>query len=229
MRKNGKVIYCDQTPRNLFYIEEILKLYPKAKLINMLRDPRDVLLSQKNRWRRRYLGDDSPLIESVRAWVNYHPITMSMLWRSSIRTALRHADNPRVISVRFEDFIQHPEHTVRKICDFLGLPFTEDMLLVPNVGSSIEQDQPTKTEINKNAVGRWKKGGLTTTEVFLCQKITGQEMAAVNYLQVPARPKALQLIVSILSLITYSLISVILNAPRIKNLKAAFMRRAVIR
>src|SRR5215210_2934653 len=45
-KKNGKTVPCDQTPRNVFYIGEILALYPEARVINMVRDPRDVLLSQ---------------------------------------------------------------------------------------------------------------------------------------------------------------------------------------
>ena len=62
---NGKTIPCDQTPRNVFYIDEILKFYPQAKIINMIRDPRDVLLSQKRKWKRRFLGGtDLPIKES---------------------------------------------------------------------------------------------------------------------------------------------------------------------
>ena len=55
-RLNKKSIPCDQTPRNIFYIKEILELYPTSKIINMVRDPRDVLLSQKLKWRRRLIG-----------------------------------------------------------------------------------------------------------------------------------------------------------------------------
>ena len=47
--ENGKTFPCDQTPRNVFYIKDILELYPEARIINMIRDPRDVLLSQKRK------------------------------------------------------------------------------------------------------------------------------------------------------------------------------------
>ena len=52
--QNGNSIPCDQTPRNVFYIDEILKSYPQVKIINMIRDPRDVLLSKKRKWKRRF-------------------------------------------------------------------------------------------------------------------------------------------------------------------------------
>ena len=44
----------------------------------MIRDPRDVMLSQKNKWKRRFLGAKQiPLREVVRSYVNYNPILIS--------------------------------------------------------------------------------------------------------------------------------------------------------
>ena len=40
-----------------YHLEEILQFFPNAKVINLVRDQRDVLLSQKNKWKRR--GDHS--------------------------------------------------------------------------------------------------------------------------------------------------------------------------
>ena len=74
-KKNSSSISCEQTPKNLYYLEEILDFFPEAKVINLVRDQRDVLLSQKNKWKRRFLGAKSiPLIEAIRSFVNYHPI-----------------------------------------------------------------------------------------------------------------------------------------------------------
>ena len=71
---HGKLIPCEQTPRYLFFVQEILDVLPDAVVINIVRDPRDVLLSQKNKWRRRFLGARNiPLTEAIRAWANlYH-------------------------------------------------------------------------------------------------------------------------------------------------------------
>ena len=54
--ENKSTISCDQTPKNVYYLNEILAFFPQAKVINMVRDQRDVLLSQKNKWKRRFLG-----------------------------------------------------------------------------------------------------------------------------------------------------------------------------
>lgn len=43
--RNNCKIACENTPRNVFYIGEILDTFPNAKIINMVRDPRDILLT----------------------------------------------------------------------------------------------------------------------------------------------------------------------------------------
>nr|MCR5854169.1 sulfotransferase [Thermodesulfobacteriota bacterium] len=83
-KKNKKEIPCEQTPRNLYYLKEIFENVPEAKVIYMLRDPRAVLLSQKNKWKMKFLGHKNmPLKEALRSWINYHPYTISKLWNSA--------------------------------------------------------------------------------------------------------------------------------------------------
>ena len=84
-RRRGGEVACDQTPRNVFYIRDILDAFPEARIINMVRDPRAVLLSQKNKWRRRSLGESAlPRSEVVRSWSNYHPIVTARIWRGAV-------------------------------------------------------------------------------------------------------------------------------------------------
>lgn len=46
----------------------------------MVRDPRDVLLSQKYKWKIRFLGANNiPYREVLRCWANYHPIAIAKL------------------------------------------------------------------------------------------------------------------------------------------------------
>ncbi|MCG9129982.1 sulfotransferase, partial [Candidatus Poribacteria bacterium] len=153
---NDKSIPCDQTPRNVFYIDEILKVYPQAKIINMIRDPRDVLLSQKRKWQRRFLGGtDLPLIESLRDWINYHPLTISRIWHTAVNTADRFSKCDKVYTVYFEQLLSSPEKTVADLCRFVDIEYTPCMLQVPQVGSSVDSDKPTTTGINPNRAGNW--------------------------------------------------------------------------
>src|SRR5579884_4298471 len=107
-RQHGAVIPCEQTPRNVYYIAEILRLFPAARVLNVVRDPRDVLLSQKNWWRRRLRGSQTPWPVVARQWIDYHPLTTSLLWRGGVRAADRVATSERVHTVRFEDLVADP-------------------------------------------------------------------------------------------------------------------------
>lgn len=179
----GKTTACDQTPRNIFYIHELLTYYPNAFIVHIIRDPRDVLLSQKNRWRRRgFAKKRIPLKESMRYWVNYHPISISLLWKSGIKAWEKHKNHSRVHSVHFENLIEHPDETIRQVCQFLGLVYAPVMLEVPQVGSSHGKDQPDRLGINKEIAGRWQRASrIDSVDLSICQKITEKHMLEFGY------------------------------------------------
>src|SRR4030065_1853768 len=138
--KMGKSVPCEQTPRNVFYIGEILESLPDARFINLVRDPRAVLLSQKNKWKLRFQGmKDVPLREAIRSKMNYHPITISKLWNSSVGAADRFEGHPNVYSLRFEDLLLEPEEKIHEVCRFLAVEFYPEMLEISYWGSSREK------------------------------------------------------------------------------------------
>ena len=146
--QNNSSISCNQTPRDVSYINEILENFPDAKIINMMRDPRDILLSQKNKWKRRYLGASSiPFREAVRSYFNYHPITISKIWNTSVSAALSKNSN-NIISIQFENLVENSEKEIKKLCLFLGIHFSEDLLQVPNIGSSTNADKSNVLGLN---------------------------------------------------------------------------------
>ena len=224
--RNDKTVPCDQTPRNVLYAKEILELYPGARVVNMVRDPRDVLLSQKRKWKRRFLGAKGiPLREALRSWVNYHPITISKLWNASVSAATGVAGEDRVRSLRFEDLLADPDRTVREICDFVGVPFNAGMLAVPQVGSSSGRDHPGQAGVDPDKAGNWRRGGLSLTEVFLCQRVTGRLMKSHGYAPVPVAPSPVRTIWSILSLPVKLALALLLNLGRVRNIRETIKRR----
>lgn len=225
-KRNGKLIVCLQTPRNIYFVKEILALYPKAYIVNMIRDPRDVLLSQKRRWMGRLSGSRKiPLFHIIRTWADYHPITISLLWRSGIRAGDLFADSPRVFQVRFEDLVNAPEEMTKRICDFCGLKFQPDMLKVPQVGSSNRTDKPDQMGIDSSVPGRWKQGGLTATEIFISQRMTRDGMVLHGYINEPVSPNPATLLLSGVTWIGKSALVLLFNKHRVKNLFSAIKKR----
>lgn len=224
--KQGKTAACLQTPRNVYYLREILNLYPKAFAVNMIRDPRDVMLSQKKRWMGRLSGRRKiPFFHIVRTWADYHPITISLLWRSGIRAGDLFATSPRVIQVRFEDLLNAPEKTVQDICAFCALVYQAEMLSVPQVGSSNRIDRPDWVGIDSSVAGRWREGGLSSTELFISQKMTRQGMERHGYLTQSIVPNPLTLLLSGITWVGKSALVLLFNRHRVKNLGAAVKKR----
>lgn len=222
---NGKVVGCDQTPRNLYYLTELLALYPGARAVIMVRDARDVMLSQKNKWKRRRMsGGRHNRISAVRSWANFHPYTMSILWRGGVRVGDRYSNDPRVVTVRFEDLAADPEGQVRRLCTGLGLDFAPAMLAVPKVGSSAEEDRPDELGIDASAIGRWR-AKLTPTEVWTCQKVAGPELAAHGYELADVDPSMATVATSSVSFAAKSVLAVTLNLGRSRSIIESAKRR----
>lgn len=177
---NEKKIVCDQTPRNLFYIAELRKYYKNCSIVNMQRDPRAVLFSQKKKWKRRFLGGakNIPLSESLRAWVNYHPITISKLWNASIASAQKQDEN--IFSVKYENLVENPSGTIKQLCNNLKIEFNPSMLDVPVVGSSDSKDSTSKIGIARSSTEKWNSG-INKAELYICQRICRDNMSRLGY------------------------------------------------
>lgn len=162
----------DQTPRNVFFVDKILEVFPNAKIIHMVRDPRAVLFSQRNRWKKKWLGASSiPLRNVLRVLSNYHPYTLSKLWRKSAQIAQAHQNNTRYKVVIFEHLVVEPEHEVKEICKFLNLEFNNSMLSVPQIGSSNKKHEEKVMGISADVVDTWKTR-LPRGDIYISEKLT---------------------------------------------------------
>lgn len=185
--EHDKSIISEQTPRNIFYAHLLLEYYPDAYVIQLVRDPRAVLASQKGRWRRKWLGGkNTPWAETIRVWANYHPITMCKLWRKSVQAGLPLASHPRFMGLRFEDLVSSPQSYIEKICGFLGIEYQPGMENVPQIGSSSRNNIENRRGISADVLQAWKNN-LTTGEIAFCEKITADMMSKYEYQPVTSR------------------------------------------
>jgi hypothetical protein len=219
---------CDQTPRNILYIEDILTHISDAKIICMVRDPRAVLLSQKGKWKRKFLGANKiPYRESVRSFFNYHPYTITRLWVAAVKQALKWRNNPNVLLLRFEDLVDAPEENIQRVCSFLNIAFEPSMLQIPHVGSSNKLDSKDNlVGISATAKDTWKNGCLSSAEKYICQRTAGAYMSSLGYETITFNRKpSLTLISQAIIFPFKTIISLLLNLKRVKNLKQAVLKR----
>lgn len=176
MEVAGKARWGNNAPRDIFNVDEILAFYPQAKFVVCVRDPRDFLLSYKGKW--KVTGDEH--VERLRKL--YHPVITSLLWKSSMRQlAGIKAKVPagNLVIVRYEDLVNMPEETVRRICAVVEEDFEQQMLDVEESNSSTGQQ---KKGIFATSVQRWRSE-LTLAEIAVAQRLTGSEMQALGYQQ----------------------------------------------
>lgn len=222
---NNKTIVCEKTPQNVFYLKEIFELYPNSKVINMVRDPRAILLSQKNKWNRRNLGGNyMTRKEAFRLRINYHPITLSKLWNSALNAANAFHKDTRLISVRFEDLVEEPKTTLQIICKHIEVDFDEKMLNITQESSSIEKDSK-EIGFKKARASNWKNGGLSTTERWICQTMCAENMQQCNFEPEQIKPNIFYLLYYYISFPVKISLALLMNLNRMKNIVETLKRR----
>lgn len=221
----GGVRYvCEQTPRNVNHIGVFLSALPETKVVSVIRDPRDVLLSQRNRWRRRKLGSDQhTTAELVRNWVNYQPVLLAVMWRRATKKILEASQDERVIIVRFEDLVKYPTESLARLCGHLAIEANPRMLDVPHMGSSSTSDQRAESGIRTDATGRWRTR-LSRREVWVTEVICGDLMHQQGYPTVGVKPNIMDLIRLSFESLTRLIFVVPMNrAVILPNLKRLFL------
>lgn len=224
-RMSAGLVTCEKTPQHVFYIREILQFFPDARIINMVRDPRAVLASQKNKWKRRKLGSTfMPRRESIRLRVNYHPITMSQLWNAALKASDHYHAHPQVMTIRYEDLLQMPTDTVERICAFTGIDFKEKMLDIPVASSSVRADQPNERGVQAHSLEAWKQH-LSDHEIRIVQQWCKAHMAKWGYAPEAVSAASLPYVISFLTYPGKMAMALAMNTSRLKDLSGAIIRR----
>jgi Sulfotransferase family len=114
--KQGKPRWGDKTPRYMRAMPRITKALPEARFIHLIRDGRDVALSQRER-----VIDGSTVSMGA----------MGDRWSRRIAAAREGAAEIRgdaYLELRYEDLVAEPEATLRRICAFIDIRFDPAML-----------------------------------------------------------------------------------------------------
>ncbi|WP_416306683.1 sulfotransferase family protein [Neptunicella sp. SCSIO 80796] len=145
-QKAGKVRWGVKTPHYVLKMHQIMQLYPNARIIALVRDPRDIFLSQKGiSW-----GIKDP-VRMANAW-NLAEYSIEM-----IRTLF--PDN--IKTVRYEDLIRNTEGMVKEICDFVQCDFQPSLLNFDNnpqtmPTDSVQWHQKSMQKPDVNKIYAWK-------------------------------------------------------------------------
>jgi len=114
-RIEENVLILEKTPDHLLYLTELREHFPDAPILNIVRDGRAVA---ESRARQNFLPEDQRSVEySVLLWADHvHSANIAL------------ASDPRALQLRYEELLNDPDKTLRGVCDFLQLEYTEKLL-----------------------------------------------------------------------------------------------------
>ncbi len=169
----GKRRVGEKSPRHLFAATDIVQLYPHAKFLCLIRDPRAVARSE----RETSWGSKS-VCRITRRWCRVvdEAARLQRLWS---------AERFRVI--RYEDLVSEPERTLRAICDFLGETFEPQMLQfherpIGERGFRADEEwkQNTLRALDASRSQQWRTG-LSPAQIKLIENLAGPRLGQEGY------------------------------------------------
>lgn len=162
-------------------INTFFLLFPQAKLLILIRDGRDVVESALKTWPHRVLVFE----RSVRTWAKGARLVLDLLQGPNRELRGRSWD-----LVRYEDLVQCPEATIRRLLRFLDIDGDSfDMKQIESLplwGSSVHHGtrdrihwEPVEKPKEFHPIGRWKSWSYRKKVIF--KIIAGRELVQLGY------------------------------------------------
>lgn len=128
-----KTRWAEKTPHHLLHVSTIQAVYPQARILWIVRDPRDASRSMT----KIPAFSDDPLSNAFR-WVQWEALGRGV------------ADDPHVFTVQYESLVKTPEPVLRRICSFIDAPF-EPAMLDPTAQADqlVTDKEPWKEQVRR--------------------------------------------------------------------------------
>jgi hypothetical protein len=167
-KKEGKPRWGDKTPQYVTEIPTLLRIFPDARIIHIYRDGRDVALS----WLQRRF-------EARNVY------TVARLWKVRVRAGRRDGEAlpaGAYLELRYETLLEQPEQTMRRVCEFLGEPYCDDVLrLNPIRRKAARPDkEPFRAGIVTANAGKWKNE-MSPFNRRLFESVAGDLLETLGY------------------------------------------------
>lgn len=171
----------EKDPKNVEYLPLLAKVFPGARVLHIIRDPRDVLASKKRAaWSRE---------RSSLRHIFANRVQMKMARRLGPRLF-----GPRYMECLYEDLIADAPSVLADICRFLQIDYDEAMLNFSQSSKALvsENEMQWKKEtlgpLLKGNTEKWKMQ-LSARETALTQRMCGEAMKVGGYAAANVSPQ----------------------------------------
>jgi hypothetical protein len=161
-QRQKKKIVGDKDPRNIEFVSDLHRYFPNASIIHTIRDPRDVIVSRmKADWSK-----DRNFWHHVFAYKVQIQIGRQMgniLFKD------------RYLEVIYEQLLNDPAKILRKVSNFLHIPYSSKMLDFSASAkeiinhSELQWKKEALGPLLKNNQGKWRSG-LTKSQILFIEQ-----------------------------------------------------------
>jgi hypothetical protein len=109
--QHGKVRWGEKTPLHTWHVDDIIRLFPDAVFVGIVRHPGGSVASNMNRWKY-------PLGKAAFHYARY----VTELARQASRR------RRRFVVVRYEELLLYPDVVMRELLEWLGEPWSDHVL-----------------------------------------------------------------------------------------------------
>ncbi|WP_248965902.1 sulfotransferase family protein [Sphaerisporangium perillae] len=175
----GKPRWGDKRPSYIKHVDVLLRLFPDAQFVHLIRDGRDCVASLK----------EMP-------WYTLDVFHAIATWAESVDLGWSHAERlpaGTYYELRYEDLTADPESELSRLCGFLGEEFDPAMcepryMATTAVPARKVWHSNTHKDVTRARVGSWATR-LAPWEIALCEQVLGSRLKSQGY-ELTGSPRA---------------------------------------
>ncbi len=192
----GKARWAEKTPQNIRYLEWIAAHFPRARIVHIIRDGRDVVCSMRKHpdWRWVDGAWQKVLVERPLEWY-------ARRWLADTSAGMAWRADARYTEIRYEDLVTDPAAVLRAVCDGIevepdpawlassmvpaDLVATatddgDDAMDTPTSGAGHTKRPDYEGALSGASVGRWRED-LTAEERREVEQLCGPRLRELGY------------------------------------------------
>jgi hypothetical protein len=170
-RRSGKARWGSKSTFVVHHGERVLQVFPRARMLWLVRDPRDVAVSSRR-------SVFSP----------FHPLHVAELWaeQQALAGALEQRHPGAVLRVHYEELVREPDAQIVRILAFLGEEMEPavsrfyERAAAKHQAALSESWANTARPARPDSVGAWRHA-LLPREVAVVEAVAGPAMAELGY------------------------------------------------
>ena len=163
--------FVEKTPDHAEYLEIILRWYPRAKIVYIVRHPEKAIVSR----RQNFAGEEKWPIQDH-----------ALRWKASVAVIDKYRNDKRFMSVRLEDLIADETTIMARICAFIGIQFDVQSLssapaMADKIALSWERWKSDNRKVISAHIAHRKSRRLNWKDRKVLHSIASEEIEALGY------------------------------------------------